>query len=70
MGKSSNPPPPLHNRGELRVDLAGFPDSAQAELSRDTPPPPNLPVVQLLHSSADPGQITCLHVTYTHITSS
>jgi hypothetical protein len=31
--------PPLHYRGELRVDLAGFLDSAQAELSCDTPPP-------------------------------
>jgi hypothetical protein len=30
--------PPLHCRGELRVDLAGFLNSDQAELSRDTPP--------------------------------
>ncbi len=48
--------PPWHYRGKLRVDLAGFLHSAQAELSRDTPP--HLPVVQLLHSLADPEQIT------------
>jgi hypothetical protein len=30
--------PPQHYRGELRVDLNGFLDSSQAELSRDTPP--------------------------------
>ncbi len=47
---------PLHYRSELRVDLAGFLDSAQAELSGNTPL--DLPVVELLHSSADPGQIT------------
>ncbi len=60
--------PPPHYRGELRVDFADFLDSGQAELSRDTPP--HLPVVQLLYSSADPGQITLnVYVTYTHITS-
>jgi hypothetical protein len=31
-------PHPLHYGCELRVDLAGFLDSAQAELSHDTPP--------------------------------
>ncbi len=50
------PPPFPHYRGELRVDFTGFLDSAEAELSRDTPP--HLPVVQLLHSSADPGKMT------------
>jgi hypothetical protein len=47
--------PSRHYRGELRVDLAGIFNSAQAELSHDTP---HLLVVQLQHSSADPGQIT------------
>ncbi len=50
-------PPALHYSGELRVDFTGFLDSAKAELSRDTPPT-HLPVVQLLHSSADAEQIT------------
>jgi hypothetical protein len=47
---------PLHYRGELLVDLIGFFYSAKAELSSDIPP--LLPVAQLLHSSADPEQIT------------
>jgi hypothetical protein len=47
---------PLHNRGELLTDLAVFLYSAQEELSCDIPP--FLPVAQLLHSSADPIQIT------------
>ncbi len=55
--RRKNPATPLHYRGELRVDLAGFLDSAQAELSHDVKHP-YLQVVQLLHSSADPGQIT------------
>ncbi len=67
--RRENPATPPHYKGELRVDLAGFLDSAQAELSGDTPP--YLPVVQLLYSSADPGQITLnVYVTYTNITSS
>ncbi len=45
------------------MDFTGFLDSAEAELSRDTP---HLPVVQLLHSLADPGQIT-LNVYKSHI---
>jgi hypothetical protein len=49
----------MYYRGDLRVDLAGFLNSAKAVLSHDTPPP-HLPVVQLLHSSADPGQITSI----------
>jgi hypothetical protein len=52
-GKIRQPPP---HRGELRVDLAGFLNSARVEVSRDTPS--HLPVVQLLHSTADPGPIT------------
>ncbi len=36
-GKIRHPPPP-HYRGELRVDFTGFLDSAEAELSCDTPP--------------------------------
>jgi hypothetical protein len=59
-----NPASPPHYRGELSVDFTGFLDSAEAELSRDTPP--HLPVVQLLHSSADPGQTT-LNVYMSHI---
>jgi hypothetical protein len=51
MGKSSNPA--LHYRCELLALLAGFLDSAQAELSPDT----RLPAVQLLHSQGDLGQI-------------
>jgi hypothetical protein len=35
-GKIRHPPP--HYRGELRVDFIGFLDSAEAELSRYTPP--------------------------------
>jgi hypothetical protein len=34
-----NPASPPHYRGELGVDFTGFLDSAEAELSRDTPPP-------------------------------
>jgi hypothetical protein len=46
------------------VDSAGFLDSAQAEPLLEIPT--LLPVVQLLHSSADPGQITsdCLFHNY------
>jgi hypothetical protein len=37
--RRKNPASPPHYRGELRVDFTGFLDSAEAELSRDTPPP-------------------------------
>jgi hypothetical protein len=54
----------LQYRGELQVDSAGFLDSAHAEPLLEIPT--LLPVVQLLHSSADPGQITsnCLFHNY------
>jgi hypothetical protein len=48
-------PAALYSRGELQLDLVGFLDSVLAESSHDTPP---VPATQLLHSSADPGQIT------------
>ncbi len=40
MGKPGNPPPPTLYEGEQPVDLAGFLDSAQAEMSYDIHPPP------------------------------
>ncbi len=43
--------PPLHYRGELRVDFIGFLNSAKAELSRDTPPPPSCAIAPLFSRS-------------------
>ncbi len=61
--RRKNPATPPHYRGELRVYFTGYLESDKAELSCGTP---HLPVVQLLHSSADPGQIT-LNVYISHI---
>jgi hypothetical protein len=51
MGKSGNTP--QHYRGELRVDLAGFLDSAQAKLSRDPPPTSQLCNCSTLQQNQD-----------------
>ena len=60
---------PLHYRGELRVDFTGFLDSAEAELSRDTPPPPSCAIAPLFSRSRI-NYFKCLYATYTNITSS
>jgi hypothetical protein len=46
----ANTPPP-HYRYELGADLAGFLDSAQAERSSNTPPPPNCEIDPLFSRS-------------------
>jgi hypothetical protein len=59
---------PQPYRGELRVDLEEFLDSTQAELSRDTPPPPSCAIAPLFSRSRT-DYFKCLCVTYTNITS-
>jgi hypothetical protein len=65
-GKIQHPP---HYRGELRVNLAGFLNSAQVELSCDTHLSPPSCAIAPLFSRSRTNYFKYLSVTYTNITS-